>query len=89
MANTFSALKRARQIERRTVVNRQNKARLRTALRKMRQALGAGDVKAAQQTFRQVSGAIDRMIQKGALHANTARRYKSRLKRRLNQLSAK
>ena len=37
MANHFSALKRARQTERRTAVNRGNTSRLRTALRDMRE----------------------------------------------------
>ena len=47
MANTYSALKRVRQTERRTEVNRKNKSRLRHQIRAMRRALTAKDVKAA------------------------------------------
>jgi small subunit ribosomal protein S20 len=89
MANHFSALKRARQTETRTARNRSNKSRLRTALRKMRQALAAGDRETAEQAFRQTASAIDKSIQKGVIHQNTAARYKSRLKARLNALAAK
>lgn len=86
MANHFSALKRARQTERRTERNRSNTSRLRTALRDMRAALTKGDKAAAEQTFRQTVSALDKAIQKGSLHQNTAARYKSRLSARLKAL---
>jgi small subunit ribosomal protein S20 len=86
MANHFSALKRARQTERRTTVNRSNTSRLRSALRDMREALTKGDKAAAELTFRQTSSALDKAIQKGVLHQNTAARYKSRLSARLKAL---
>ena len=86
MANHFSALKRARQTERRTTRNRSNTSRLRTALREMRSALAKGDKAAAEKTFRQTVSALDKAIQKGTLHKNTAGRYKSRLSARLKAL---
>jgi small subunit ribosomal protein S20 len=86
MANHFSALKRARQTERRTARNRRNTSRLRTALRDLRGAIAKGDKAAAEQTFRKTVSALDKGIQKGALHENTAARYKSRLSARLNAL---
>ena len=89
MANHFSALKRARQTENRTARNRASKSRLRTALRKMRQAIASGDQPAAAQALRQTISVIDKAIQKGALHENTASRYKSRLSARVNALAAK
>ena len=48
MANHFSALKRARQTEKRTAANRANKSRLRGALRKFRTALSAGNREQAE-----------------------------------------
>ena len=45
MANHVSALKRARQTETRTEVNRNNRSRVRTSLRTLREALVKGDVK--------------------------------------------
>ena len=86
MANHFSALKRARQTERRTARNRSNTSRLRSALRDMRAALTNGDKAAAEQTYRQTVSALDKAIQKGVLHQNTASRYKSRLNARLKAL---
>ena len=53
MANHFSALKRARQTEKRTVRNRANSSRLRSTLRNMRESLAKGDQQAADQVFRQ------------------------------------
>lgn len=89
MANHFSALKRARQTEKRTARNRANRSRLRTALRQLRESLAKGDKQAAEQVFRQTVAALDKAIQKGVLHENTASRYKSRLSIRLNALAGK
>ena len=89
MANHFSALKRARQTEKRTTRNRANRSRLRTALRQLRESLAKGDKQSAEQVFRQTVSALDKAIQKGVLHENTASRYKSRLSARLNALAGK
>ena len=86
MANHLSALKRARQTERRTVRNRANSSSLRTQLRALRETIEKGDKTAAQQMYRQTVSALDKAIQKGTLHENTASRYKSRLSARLNAL---
>ncbi len=86
MANHFSALKRARQTTKRTVRNRANASQLRTALRGLRESLEKGDNAAADQTYRQTVSALDKAIQKGVLHENTASRYKSRLSARLAAL---
>ena len=86
MANHFSALKRARQTEKRTVRNRANTSRLRTALRELREALAKGDKSAAEQIFRQTVSALDKAVQKGVVHDNTSSRYKSRLSARLKAL---
>jgi len=79
MANHFSALKRARQTERRTVRNRANTSRLRTQLRELRESIAKGDKAVAEQIYRQTVSVLDKAIQKGTLHENTASRYKSRL----------
>ena len=89
MANHFSALKRARQTEKKTEVNRSNKSRLRTALRGLRESIAAGDRKSAETSFRATVSVIDKAIQKGTIHKNTAARYKSRLSVRLNAVAAK
>jgi small subunit ribosomal protein S20 len=86
VANHFSALKRARQTEKRSARNRANTSRLRNALRQVRESLAKGDKLAAEQVYRQTVSALDKAIQKGVIHENTASRYKSRLSARLNAL---
>jgi small subunit ribosomal protein S20 len=86
MANHHSALKRARQTEKRTARNRANTSRLRTALRDLRESLEKGDKQAAELVYRQTTSALDKAIQKGTLHGNTASRYKSRLAARVKAL---
>lgn len=84
-----SVLKRIRQTERRTAVNRANRSRLRTEIKKLRKALDEGKAEEAKTLLRPTLRTIDRMIQKGVLHANTADRYKSRLSRGYNALLKK
>lgn len=86
MANHFSALKRARQTERRTATNRLNKSRLRTELRKLRTAVSAGNREQAETALKSAISVLDKSVQKGVLHKNTASRYKSRLSVRVHGL---
>jgi small subunit ribosomal protein S20 len=87
MANHVSSLKRARQTEKKTAVNRANRSRVRTSLRSLREALTKGDVKAAAAQFRETVSALDKSVQKGVFHKNTVSRYKSRLNARLKALA--
>jgi small subunit ribosomal protein S20 len=86
MANHFSALKRARQTERRTARNRANASRLRGTLRELRETIEKGDKGAAEKVYRTTVSVLDKAIQKGTLHENTASRYKSRLGVRVNAM---
>jgi len=87
MANHFSALKRARQTEKRTAANQAHTSSLRTQIRKLRESLEGKDKKAAHALFIETTSSIDKAIQKGVLHPNTAARYKSRLAARLNKMA--
>jgi small subunit ribosomal protein S20 len=89
MANHVSALKRVRQTEKRTAINRANKSRIRGSLRALREAIQSGDVKTAGEQYRATASALDKSVQKGILHANTASRYKSRLNARVKALTTK
>jgi len=89
MANHFSALKRTRQTEKRTANNRASRSRVRSVIRKFREALQSGNKENATTAYRQVASAIDKSVQKGVLHGNTASRYKSRLNARLKTLAMK
>jgi len=89
MANHFSALKRARQTETKTTRNRANKSRLRGALRSLKQAIAKGDKEAAQTAYRATVSVVDKGVQKGVLHKNTASRYKARLSARVKAVASK
>ncbi len=87
MANHVSSLKRARQTETRTAVNRANRSRVRTSLRALREALTKGDAKAAQEQYKETVSTLDKSVQKGVFHQNTVSRYKSRLNARVKALA--
>ena len=88
MADHFSALKRVRQTETKTTRNRANKSRLRGALRLLREAISKGDKAAAQTAYRATVSVVDKGVQKGVLHKNTASRYKARLSKRVKAVGA-
>jgi small subunit ribosomal protein S20 len=86
MANTKSAKKAARQIARRTAINKARRSRLRTAVRKVEEAISAGDRAAAVFAMAAAQPAIIRAGQKGIVHRNAARRKVSRLAHRIAKL---
>jgi small subunit ribosomal protein S20 len=85
MPNHKSAEKRVRQNEKRRDVNRGNRGRLRTGIKKLRAALESGDAGAAQELLPATVSLIDKAVQKGVLHRNAAARFKSRLTVRANE----
>jgi small subunit ribosomal protein S20 len=87
MANTKSAKKAARQIARRTVINKGRRSRVRTAMRKVEEAISAGDRKQALAAMVEAEPAIIRAAQNGILHRNAARRKVSRLTHRIAKLA--
>jgi small subunit ribosomal protein S20 len=86
MANHVSSLKRARQTETKSQVNRANRTKLRSTLRLLREAIVAGEKKTIAKTFSETVSLLDKSVQKGVLHKNTASRYKSRLNARVKAL---
>ncbi len=88
MAHSLSAIKRVRQNEKHRLRNRADRTRLRTQIKKLRQAIDANKAEEAQKLMPETISLIDVMVKKGVLHDNTGSRYKSRLNRRLVALSA-
>ena len=86
MPNHKSAEKRVRQNEKRRAVNRSNKGSLRTQIKKLRAALIAGDKAQSQELLTPTIALIDKSVNKGVLHQNTAARHKSRLTKHVNEL---
>jgi len=88
MANTISAIKRTRQEQHRTEVNRMRKTRLRHQIRAFRRLLEQKDAKGAHTEIPKTFSMIDRAAKWGIIKKNTAARYKSRLTLRLKALAA-
>ncbi len=89
MANTKSAKKAARQIARREVINKSRRTRVRSAVRKVEEAIAAGDRSRALAAMAEAEPAIIRAAQKGIVHRNAARRKVSRLTHRIAGLGKK
>ena len=86
MANTKSAKKAARKIARRTIVNKSRRSRLRNYVRKVEEAIAAGDRDRALAGMKEAEPQIMRAAQKGVLHKNSASRKVSRLVARIAKL---
>jgi len=87
MANTPSAKKAARKIARRTEVNTARRSRVRTFLRKVEEAIAAGDHAAAQNALRAAQPELMRAASNGVLHHNAASRKMARLNQRVRALA--
>ncbi|TWU56047.1 30S ribosomal protein S20 [Rubripirellula reticaptiva] len=88
MPNTDSAKKRLRQNEKLRVSNRAKRSTLRGQLRRVRDAVKAGDVATAQTELRVAQKKIDQAAAKNLLHKNTADRTKSRLNKMVKAIAS-
>ncbi len=88
MANTASARKRIRQIERRTERNKSRMSRMRTFIKKVEMAVASGDKDAATVALREAQPEMQRAAGKGVVHKNTISRKISRLSARVKSLGA-
>jgi small subunit ribosomal protein S20 len=87
MASHKSAEKRIRQTAKRTAINKARLSRIRTFVKKVEQAIGAGDKAAARAAFVEAQPELQRGVSKGVLHRNTVSRKISRLNTRIAALS--
>lgn len=87
MANHKSALKEQRQAVKRRQRNRVHRSRMRTAVKRLRGAVDAGDAETAQGLLQVTLSLVDRTARLGAIHDNAAARTKSRLTRAANNLA--
>ncbi|MEE2773545.1 MAG: 30S ribosomal protein S20 [Pseudomonadota bacterium] len=86
MANTPSAKKRARQLARRTEVNKARRSRIKTFIKKVEDRVMQGDLKGAQEAMKLAQPEIHRGVSKGVVHKNTASRKISRLSKSVKAL---
>jgi small subunit ribosomal protein S20 len=87
MANTPQAKKRARQNEKRFQVNKARRSRIRTYIRKVEEAIEAGDKDVATAALKSAQPELMRGVTKGVYHKNTASRKMSRLSARVKSLA--
>ena len=87
MPSHKSAEKRVRQNIKKREVNRRNRSSLRTQIKKLRAALASEDKNLSVELLIPTISLIDKSVNKGILHKNTAARYKSRLTSHVNELS--
>ncbi len=88
MANTKSAKKATRVIERRTAINKSRRTRMRSKWRTVEEAIAAGDAGKAAEALRTAESETMRAVSKGVVHKNLGSRKVSRLSKRVAALSA-
>ncbi len=87
MANTSSAKKKTRQIERRTEINNDRRKRVRTFLKKAQEAIANGNVKEAQEAFIKAQSETVKGANSGIMHKRTASRKIGRLAQKLKEMA--
>jgi small subunit ribosomal protein S20 len=87
MANTISAKKMVRKIQRRTATNRERRSATKSAVRKVEDAIAAGRKDEALAALKQAEPALARAAQKGLFHKNRAARKISRLTSRVRAMA--
>ena len=86
MANTKSAEKAARQADKHRVRNVTLRSKVRSAVRKVNEAITAGKKHEAQKSYRDAVSIVDSLVNKNIVHRNKASRHKSRLAAKINAL---
>ena len=88
MANTSSATKKIRVIAAKTEVNKSRRTRVRTFIKKVDAAIGAGDHAKALEALRKAEKEMMHAVSKGIFKLNTASRKISRLNTQVKKLAA-
>lgn len=88
MANLKSSKKRIRSDERKRIRNVMVRSSIKTAIKKVEQAIEQGDVKLAEERFSEAASSLDSAAAKGIIHKNNSSRHKSRLMKKLNAIKS-
>ncbi|WP_068784891.1 30S ribosomal protein S20 [Paenibacillus phocaensis] len=88
MPNIKSAIKRVKTSDKRRALNASQKSALRTAVKSADTALANNEVEAAKAAFVAATKKLDKAVTKGLIHKNAAARKKSRLAKKLNELTS-
>jgi small subunit ribosomal protein S20 len=88
VANIKSQIKRVKTNEKRRQRNKSVRSSVRTAVRRFREAVEAGDIEKATELQRAAAKALDKAAGKGVIHKNQAANRKSAMAQRLNKIGA-
>ena len=88
MPNKKSAERRVRIAERNRLYNKAWTSRCKTAVKKVLEAVEAGNAEEAHKVFNVAQSVIDKAVVKGVMHKNTASRRKELMSRHLKTLNA-
>lgn len=85
MANHKSAIKTHLREEKRRMINKMNRTKMRNRIKLLNKKLDAGELEEAKAIFPKLMSVIDRTVIKGTIHKKTGSRYKSRLTLRVRK----
>lgn len=85
MANHKSAVKKYKRDEKKRLINKANKSKMKNKVKKFRKIIENGNTEEAKKMLPEVTSIIDKTVSKGTIHKKTASRYKSRLSTLLNK----
>ncbi|MDC3413327.1 30S ribosomal protein S20 [Aquibacillus sp. 3ASR75-11] len=88
MANIKSAIKRVRINNENRAQNQSYRAEMRTEIKRLENFVTSNDVENAKKSLVNATRKIDKAVQKGLIHKNKGDRQKSRLTKKVNNLSA-
>ena len=85
MANHKSAIKKYLRDEKKNIINRMNRSKMRNKIKLLNKKLEAGESEVVKSLFPTVMSIIDKTVIKGTIHKKTASRYKSRVTLRIRK----
>ena len=83
MANHKSAIKRMRSSERKRLRNKATSSRIKSTIKKV---FSAEKIEDAEKIYKEAVSILDKSVDRGRIHKNTAARNKSRLTKHINSL---
>ncbi len=85
MANHKSAIKTHLREEKRRMINKMNRTKMRNRIKLFNKKLEAGELEEVKTLYPRLMSVIDRTVIKGTIHKKTGSRYKSRLTLRVRK----
>ncbi len=85
MATHKSAVKKHLRDEKKRLINKMNRSKMRNRIKLLNKKLNAEELEEAKTLFPKVISIIDKTVIKGTIHKNTGSRYKSRITARVRK----